>query len=69
MKRLIKYIKRLFAICIVRRSYWIIYQTRYDEKVYYTKDSMWTTDIDRATKYKKHPTLFWMGIDHLTMKV
>ena len=69
MKRLIKYLKELFDIYIFRRSYWIIYQTRYNEKVYYTNDSIWTTDIDRATRYKEHPKLFWMGIDHLTMKV
>ena len=69
MKRLIKYIKQLFAIYIVRRSYWVIYQSHGDKKVYYTKDSMWTTDIERATKYKEHPKLFWMGIDHLTKKI
>lgn len=64
-----KYIKQLFTISIVKRGYWLIYTTRYEDKMYYIKDSMWTTDIDNATRFKKYPKLFWMGKDHLVIKL
>ena len=63
MKRLIKYLKELFALYVVRRMYVVTQETRGVKYYYMGSNSRWTPMFEGAKKYKKKPEhLAWLGV-------